>query len=72
MNDDAFFIIWCPTGRQPPTRRHPTREIAEHEARRLAALAPGQSFYVLAALSVSSKVDVTTRELRPTDLQIPF
>ena len=62
---EPFWLVWCPTGSRPPSRRHGNKEAAQQEAERLARCAPGQSFYVLKSLSVARKTDVTTIALCP-------
>ena len=54
MNEEreTFWIVWCPTGSQPPSYRHIAYDQAVHEAERLAKSAPGQEFYVMAAASM--------------------
>jgi hypothetical protein len=42
----AFWLVWNPQG-HAPTRDHPTRQSAEHEAERLARANRGQRFIVL-------------------------
>lgn len=68
-----FWLVWNPQGNNP-TFRHHSREAAQAEAERLARLAPGQRFYVLAALSVTHKVDVQTTHFDIMDLidEVPF
>jgi len=46
---DTFWLVWCPTGSQPPSHRHADFLDAVREAERLARCAPGQQFYVLGA-----------------------
>ncbi len=67
-NEEGFYIVWNPHG-QNPSRRHSGIHEAKREAERLAALHPGEKFYVLTAISVSTKVSVTTQEL---ELPLPF
>ncbi|HEY0200654.1 MAG TPA: hypothetical protein VGC24_03070 [Burkholderiaceae bacterium] len=43
-----------------PTQLHPTREIAESEALRLAKRNPGKRFAVLECKSITTKVKITT------------
>lgn len=68
-----FWLVWNPQGANP-TMRHDSREAAQSEAERLARIAPGQRFYVLAALSVTEKVDVRTTHFDIMDLidEVPF
>lgn len=58
----VFYVVWNPDGRNPQVR-HATREAAENEARRLAALNPSDSFYVMKAESVSKCDIVSTKVL---------
>lgn len=44
-----FWMVWNPA-RKAPAFRHQALELAQAEARRLAALAPGEEFYVLRAI----------------------
>lgn len=44
-----FWMVWSPQGNQP-TRRHPSRAIADTEAARLAKANPGRTFFVLKAV----------------------
>lgn len=57
----TFFIVW----RAGTTSgvRHSTYEQAQGEAERLAAANPVETFFVLQALSESSRANVTTRRL---------
>ena len=58
-----FWMVWNPAGRMP-AYRHPGRQSAQIEAERLAEANPGQSFYVLHAISRSARPpNVTTVEL---------
>lgn len=50
----SFWLVWRDGSRRGwnehiPTARHDTYESAEREAKRLAALAPGEKFFVLPA-----------------------
>lgn len=47
-----FWMVWNPAGRAP-TFRHTTQAFAQAEAERLAKEHPGQSFFVLHAVSRS-------------------
>lgn len=53
---DDFYLVWNPTGTNPRCR-HSSASSALAEAKRLAAIAPGQDFYVLHAVSVSRVKD---------------
>lgn len=44
-----FWMVWNPQGRTP-THKHPTRLLADQEARRLSLLNPDQDFFVLKAM----------------------
>ena len=50
MQPQPFWLVWCPT-RSAPTVRQPSYIVAETEAKRLARINPGESFYVLAAVA---------------------
>lgn len=54
MSADRFWLVWSPAGRTPPKYRHETKAKAQIEAERLARVNPGQSFYVVEAVSCSS------------------
>lgn len=69
--EEAFWIVWCPTGRDPPKKRHPGYAEAHAEAQRLANSAPGATFYVLKAASVVRHCTTVTTELVNPD-EIPF
>jgi hypothetical protein len=43
--DSQFWLVWKRDG-GPPRHRHATRDLAVAEAERLAALHPGQVFYI--------------------------
>lgn len=62
-----FFMVHR-DGSVGPSVKHGTEEKAVEEARRLAALSPGQKFYVLVALGVAHHVAVTYEALD----DIPF
>jgi hypothetical protein len=66
---DKFWWVWREHG-GIPTVRHASRGQAEHEAQRLARQCPGESFFILEAISVTRKVDVETITLR--DEGMPF
>lgn len=61
-----FLVFADAPGFKPPSFKHPTREQAESEARRLADLNPGIPYFVLGSISVSSapnRPTATTRNL---------
>lgn len=51
MNEqrERFWIVWCPTGSEPPTYRHVAYDHAVREAERLARIVKGKEFYVMAS-----------------------
>lgn len=63
----SFFMVYG-DGRGAPTMKHASKAEAQREAERLARNYPGIKFFVLCAISVSSRVDVVTEELD----DIPF
>lgn len=63
-----FWVVWNPNA-GAPTVRHPTRDLAEREAERLAAQHPRDHFIVLEALSVSRTKTVVTEPLYE---ELPF
>ena len=77
MNEQQFWLVWNPESNRPPTRQHLSAESAGDEADRLAAYAPGQSFYVLHAVEVHRTAHapveaiVLTKPDEPDD-EIPF
>lgn len=70
----AFWIVWSPQGIRPPSRRHETREIAEAEAERLARCSAPSEFFVMEAVSLSKRVDISTERFDRwiPDAEIPF
>ena len=63
MDSDAeFYVVWNPNGGNP-TMRHGALSSAINEAERLARQCGGQKFYVLKAVTVSTKNDVRTERL---------
>ncbi len=72
MNTEhKFWLVWNPA-RNAPTQRHFNRRKAQQEAERLARLSPGDQFYVLEAVSLTQKVDVSTIDLTEEVDDIPF
>lgn len=57
MKPQPFFLVWNPS-RGAPTVKQDSYAIAEAEAKRLARQAPGEKFFVLAAVAEVEKVDV--------------
>lgn len=66
--EEQFWVIWNPEGRNP-SYKHNTSGAAIEEAQRLARLNPGQSFYVLHAETLVRTVDVEVIKLAEN---IPF
>lgn len=68
-----FWMVWNPSG-HAPTHKHASLNDAVAEARRLAAIVPGQHFYVLAAVKVAHTIDPVTVVDLADDLadDIPF
>lgn len=60
-----FLVFADRPGTRPPSVKHDSRDVAEKEAQRLAALNPGVNFYVVGSLSVTSvpKAQPSTRSL---------
>lgn len=58
---NTFYLVWNPVGNNP-TMRHSTKLSATQEAERLASI-HGGVFFVVEALSVSSRTNVTTEDL---------
>ncbi len=50
MESEALYIVWSPTGPNPPSVKHPCVEEARAESRRLAAAHPHQQFFVMRAV----------------------
>lgn len=76
MDGKRFYLVWSPTGIYAPKYRHGTQTAATTEAERLAKECPGQQFFVMAALSLSSVPPITNKLTRDpedkTDDDIPF
>ena len=66
----SFWIVWNPQGYFAPKFKHPSYELAEKEATRLATENPGQKFYVLAPICevIFSNIHIT----RFVGTDIPF
>lgn len=82
MINEPILKFWMVYGleRGRPTYKHPTKESAQNEAKRLASQFPGELFVVLAAVD-AFKVQVAPVEAvklrKPTqaelmDLEVPF
>ncbi len=68
-----FWLVWSPTGKSPPTKRHYTQGSAEREAGRLAANNPGQQFYVLEPRYEVAALLTRIRHAPPVlDEEVPF
>lgn len=65
---EVFFVVWNPQGRAPMVT-HQREGNAVKEAERLAAMNPGQRFYVLESKTVSERRSVTTTRL---EHELPF
>ena len=65
--DEIFWMVWNPKG-NAPTYRHPSKDAAIQEARRLAMYNPGQEFYVLRTVAKT----VTPPPVIVTDLEGDF
>lgn len=53
-----FWLVWSPTGKTSPSKRHDLKEEAAAEAERLARANPGAEFYVLEPHACCKKSDV--------------
>lgn len=53
--EEPTFIVFCPTGRTPPTVQHKDAHLARAEAERLAKINPGSRFYVMQAIGYAEK-----------------
>lgn len=75
MEECSFFLVWSPAGRTPPGYKHLTYRDAEVEAKRLAGKTPGETFFVLEAVSMARTLEpVSVTRLRSIfdDEGIPF
>ncbi|MBR9764869.1 MAG: hypothetical protein GYB53_15410 [Rhodobacteraceae bacterium] len=66
---EKFYMV---KGDGPTSVRHPSREIAEREAKRLARENPGTPFFVMMAVDGFVKDDVRHIDIRPPEAEIPF
>jgi len=71
MQDVKFWMVWNPN-RRVPTYRHATEHGATQEAERLAALNPGERFYVLVALRAREVNNMHRIELADQSDGLPF
>jgi|HubBroStandDraft_2_1064218.scaffolds.fasta_scaffold14614_3 hypothetical protein len=69
--EDAFWLVWSPTGARAPRFRHPSEQSATTEAERLARAHPGQLFVVLEAIA-ARRVDSMIRTAFINGSGIPF
>lgn len=74
--EKGFYVVWNPTHGNP-RYRHMRFDAAKTEAERLAKNHPTQEFYVLKAMSLSKKIEITTERLQAEDdhdldSEIPF
>lgn len=53
MSEEVFWIVWCPTGKEPPHKRHATLEAAIAHAEALASASRTPPFFVMQAVSRS-------------------
>jgi len=60
--DSQFYVVWNPAHGLPRVRHNEEHE-ARAEAERLAGANPGQTFYVMLAVSASASNAVHTRRL---------
>ena len=69
---NKFWMVWRADG-YAPVKQHATKTVALDEAKRLAALNPGEKFFVLEAISLTTlpPPPVVTTELEESD-SIPF
>jgi hypothetical protein len=73
MNDRDAWLVWSPKGSQPRFR-HESLDSAIKEAGRLAALNPGEEFYVLMPVGVATvkKPNIYRALCAAGDDEIPF
>lgn len=76
MIEQTFFMVWNPS-RSAPTHKHLFYDLACKEAERLSRNAPGETFFVLQALTSIRKVDVERNTLKGAesivhDIELPF
>ncbi len=62
MDDERFWMVWCPEGRAP-TVKHDSYERAVSEAERLARANPGREFFVLQATDMRCVNDMVRKRL---------
>jgi hypothetical protein len=68
--EPPYWVVWQENGDRP-TYRHPTPDLAENEALRLARQMPGKTFVVLAPVARVT-VGIETVERFDPDSYIPF
>lgn len=71
MADKSFFLVWSPTGTNPPKYRHETFASADTEAERLAKCSGRAEFYVLEAVRKVKCVVVERTDFERDD-GVPF
>lgn len=79
QTEPFFWVVWAENGGSP-TVKHPTRERASEEARRLARANPGVRFVVLQPVQAVVKNDLITTTFHPRielpddadDWEVPF
>lgn len=72
QKEQAFWLVWSPTGATPPKFRHPTEQSAVQEAERLAIVNPGTLFVVLEPIAARRVDNMIRTEYTGGSLSIPF
>lgn len=67
---NQFWIVWNPDNNLTPTVRHPTKQKAVDEAKRLATKFTGSTFIVMASVSSFFSGGVVERDLSNTILSV--
>ena len=68
-----FWIVWCEQGKNPPTYKHESEELARAEAERLAnTYGVGNVFHVLEHVDSCKRVTVEWASSRDENSGIPF
>jgi hypothetical protein len=70
--ENAFWLIWSPTGLRPPKYRHGSPESAVREAERLAHQHPGQEFVVLEPIAARCVDNMVRTTYTGGSGEIPF